>query len=523
MGYLDNTSQQLYYQGNNLGNYQFTSLEDIINQFMVVYVGEDKIIRKCNRIDVTFHAQRALAELSFDTFKSVKAQEIEVPATLQMLLPHDYVNYTKLSWVDTSGIKHPIYPTRHTSNPFDINQNADGTYTFPTNASVGVNLDFEDPLIHPWQMHTPQDGNVPPSNYFIWTDGTSGAGGYTYFTDEISIAGSTNALTFKQHVYQSYGHNKSMHYCVWQEIDVSQMATITLQATGTTEGSSTNILGGTLTVGISAIAPTSDTIPYSSSGGYSPNVNSFDANSSTNDLLTTYAGDSAQLEWTSGETGVVKSLIDDDSIDVSAHNTVYLVITSTGDFTTAAPSYSQSLFATTFTTNTVDDISITSPTGSLPLSTNATNTSTAWNNYKSNTPSENNNDDYEDDTYWPYEGERYGLEPSHAQTNGSFYIDQLRGKIHFSSNISGKTVILDYISDSLGTESEMQVHKLAEEAMYRYILHSVASSYVYTQQLVPRLKKEKIAAIRQAKLRLSNYKLEELTQILRGKSKWIKH
>ena len=87
MGYLDNTSQQLYYQGNNLGNYQFCSLEDIINQFMFVYVGEDKIIRKCNRIDVAFHAQRALAELSFDTFKSVKAQEIEVPATLQMLLP----------------------------------------------------------------------------------------------------------------------------------------------------------------------------------------------------------------------------------------------------------------------------------------------------------------------------------------------------------------------------------------------------------------------------------------------------
>ena len=30
-------------------------------------------------------------------------------------------------------------------------------------------------------------------------------------------------------------------------------------------------------------------------------------------------------------------------------------------------------------------------------------------------------------------------------------------------------------------------------------------------------------AIRNAKLRLSNIKLEEITQILRGKSKWIKH
>ena len=49
--------------------------------------------------------------------------------------------------------------------------------------------------------------------------------------------------------------------------------------------------------------------------------------------------------------------------------------------------------------------------------------------------------------------------------NGSFFIDPRLGRIHFSSNISGKTVILDYISDSLGTDDEMQVHKLAEEAI----------------------------------------------------------
>ena len=69
----------------------------------------------------------------------------------------------------------------------------------------------------------------------------------------------------------------------------------------------------------------------------------------------------------------------------------------------------------------------------------------------------------------------------------------------------------------------MQVHKFAEEAMYRWILHALASSRMQTQQLVPRLKKEKFAAVRTAKLRLSNIKLEELTQVLRGKSKWIKH
>ena len=156
MGLLDATTHQQYYQGNDFGNYQFTSLEDIINQFMVVYVGDQKIISKASRIDVAFHAQRALAELSFDTFKSIKAQEIVVPTTLQMILPHDYVNYTKLSWSDSAGIKHPLYPTNSTSNPFSILQDDDGNYDFPGNVQLVTNGDFEDPaaLVSPWQKST---------------------------------------------------------------------------------------------------------------------------------------------------------------------------------------------------------------------------------------------------------------------------------------------------------------------------------------------------------------------------------
>ena len=104
------------------------------------------------------------------------------------------------------------------------------------------------------------------------------------------------------------------------------------------------------------------------------------------------------------------------------------------------------------------------------------------------------------------------------------YIDEVSGKIHFSSNIAGKTVILDYISDSLGTDGEMQVHKFAEEAMYKWISHAILSGKANIPEYqVLRFKKERFAAIRTAKLRLSNIKLEELTQILRGKSKQIKH
>ena len=149
--------------------------------------------------------------------------------------------------------------------------------------------------------------------------------------------------------------------------------------------------------------------------------------------------------------------------------------------------------------------------------------SDTWTAFKSNTPRDNV-DRYDDGTYDLVVGERYGIDPKHAQVNGSFYIDELAGKIHFSSNVSGKTLILEYISDSLGTDSEMKVHKFAEEAMYKYISHAILSTRANTPEyVVNRYKKEKRAAIRQAKLRLSNIKLEEITQILRGKSKWIKH
>ena len=134
---LVNSTQQAYYDGNDFGNYQFVSLKDIINQFMLIYVGEDKIIQKAKRLDVAFHAQRALAELSFDTFKSHKSQEIEVPATLQMILPQDYVNYTKISSVDDAGIQHRLYPVKDTLNPM-LNplQDSDGNFKLEAEGNI---------------------------------------------------------------------------------------------------------------------------------------------------------------------------------------------------------------------------------------------------------------------------------------------------------------------------------------------------------------------------------------------------
>ncbi len=49
---LINQTQQAYYEGSDFGGYQFITLKDIVNNFMISYVGEDKIIPKIKRNNV---------------------------------------------------------------------------------------------------------------------------------------------------------------------------------------------------------------------------------------------------------------------------------------------------------------------------------------------------------------------------------------------------------------------------------------------------------------------------------------
>ena len=121
-------------------------------------------------------------------------------------------------------------------------------------------------------------------------------------------------------------------------------------------------------------------------------------------------------------------------------------------------------------------------------------------------------------------GQLYGLDPQKANINGYFTINDREGKFSFSSDLVNRIIILEYISDGLSTGMETRVPKLAEEAMYAYISHAIIASRInQPEYIVNRLKKEKSAKLRNAKLRLSNIKLNEFVQVMRGKSKWLKH
>ncbi len=121
-------------------------------------------------------------------------------------------------------------------------------------------------------------------------------------------------------------------------------------------------------------------------------------------------------------------------------------------------------------------------------------------------------------------GRLYGIDPQYSNSNGFFGINERTGHFTFSSNLVDRLVVIEYISDGLAYDLDTKVPKLAEDAMYKSMLYNIVSVRAgQPEGVVQRYKKDRYAALRNAKIRLSNIKLEEITQVMRGKSKWIKH
>lgn len=125
---------------NNYGGYSYITLSDAIDNFMVGYVGDGKIIQTAKKSDVLFFAKRSLQEFSYDTLKSIKSQELTIPNSLSVVLPQDYVNYVKLSWIDKYGVKRPIFPTNNlTTIPY--NTPIQDNKGVPTQDNFGENIE----------------------------------------------------------------------------------------------------------------------------------------------------------------------------------------------------------------------------------------------------------------------------------------------------------------------------------------------------------------------------------------------
>jgi len=92
------------------GGYQYVTLADIINNFILMNTGDDSLIpATISRDKIIFHAKRGLQELNYDALREILSIELEMnPDTLTLLLPEDYVNFVKVSWIDDAGFFHPL-------------------------------------------------------------------------------------------------------------------------------------------------------------------------------------------------------------------------------------------------------------------------------------------------------------------------------------------------------------------------------------------------------------------------------
>lgn len=103
-----------YYQNNgdnptneNWGSYQYVSLQDIVNNFMLMYQGNHELINNLDRYQVIFHAKRGIQELNYDAMKEIKILQIDIDANYRYVLPSDFVNWVRISQFK-DGILYPL-------------------------------------------------------------------------------------------------------------------------------------------------------------------------------------------------------------------------------------------------------------------------------------------------------------------------------------------------------------------------------------------------------------------------------
>ncbi len=121
--------------GAELGYYQYETLDNIVNNFLVAYVGDDKILAKAKRYEVEWHAQRGIQEFNYDILRSRSSLERELDERLSFPLPHDFVAPIQVGWIDQFGSKHPVQPDKNISLSAPYLQDSDYEYIYDNNGN----------------------------------------------------------------------------------------------------------------------------------------------------------------------------------------------------------------------------------------------------------------------------------------------------------------------------------------------------------------------------------------------------
>lgn len=135
-------SQYQYYENNgntprdeNWGSYQYVSLFDIVNNFMLMYSGNHSLVNNEERYKVLFHAKRAIQELNYDAFKEIKVLELTVADNLIYVLPSDFVNWVRISMYKDGWLR-PLTENIQALSSNAYLQDNDGWILFDQNGNI---------------------------------------------------------------------------------------------------------------------------------------------------------------------------------------------------------------------------------------------------------------------------------------------------------------------------------------------------------------------------------------------------
>ena len=92
---------QIYYEDESLhGSYVYVTLEEMVRNFIANYTGNGRILIKPSRSNIIYQFKQGIKKFSMNALKEVKAVELELGDTLDIILPPDYVNYVRISYVN---------------------------------------------------------------------------------------------------------------------------------------------------------------------------------------------------------------------------------------------------------------------------------------------------------------------------------------------------------------------------------------------------------------------------------------
>jgi len=129
-------TEQTYYQNDeNWGSYQFVSLSEVVNNFMLINNGNDTLVNNVPRHKVLFYAKEAIKEYNYDAAREPRVFEYIVQDDLKMIIPHDCVNYVRLS-LEVNGQLFTMYENLQAISATAYDQDTNGDLQFDINGNV---------------------------------------------------------------------------------------------------------------------------------------------------------------------------------------------------------------------------------------------------------------------------------------------------------------------------------------------------------------------------------------------------